>query len=234
MVSILLIDDDERLTEPVHYQLTLQGFRVRVAPDGRTGLGMALVEKPDLIVLDIMLPGMDGWKVCHELRRFTQVPVIMLTALDTEVDRVRGLELGADDYLSKPFSFQELVARIRSMLRRIQWDQGATADTVLQIGAVRLEVATRRVFKGPVELLLRNKEFELLSLLMQQAGKVVSRETLFTQVWGSDWFGDTRTLDVHVRWLRQKVEDTPAQPRYIQTVRGVGYRFATSEELAGC
>jgi two-component system alkaline phosphatase synthesis response regulator PhoP len=158
----------------------------------------------------------------------------MLTALDTEVDRVRGLELGADDYLTKPFSFQELVARIRSMLRRIQWDQGPAADTVLHIGKVRLEAATRRVFKGPTELLLRNKEFELLSLLMQQAGKVVSRETLFTQVWGSDWFGDTRTLDVHVRWLRQKIEDVPAQPHYIQTVRGVGYRFATGEEVTGC
>ncbi len=232
MTTILLIDDEAKLTEPIQHQLDALGFRVRVAEDGRTGLGMAMVEKPDVIVLDIMLPGMDGWQVCKEIRRFSQVPIIMLTALDTEVDRVRGLELGADDYLSKPFSFQELLARIRSMLRRVQWDQGMSPETEVRIGEVHLEIHTRRVFKGGVELMLRQKEYDVLSLLMRQAGKVVTRETLFSQVWGTDWLGDTRTLDVHVRWLRQKIEDDANAPRYIQTVRGVGYRFATTEELS--
>jgi two-component system response regulator RegX3 len=231
MTTILLIDDDAKLTEPVQHQLEPLGFRVRVAEDGRTGLGLAMVEKPDVIVLDIMLPGIDGWQVCQEIRRFSQVPIIMLTALDSEVDRVRGLELGADDYLSKPFSFQELLARIRSMLRRVQWDQGMSPETEVRIGEVQLEIETHRVFKGGVALTLRQKEYEVLSLLMRQAGKVVTRETLFSQVWGTDWMGDTRTLDVHVRWLRQKIENDANTPRYIQTVRGVGYRFATTEEL---
>ncbi|MCC7446150.1 MAG: response regulator transcription factor [Anaerolineae bacterium] len=231
MTTILLIDDDQKLTDPLQRQLTTLGFRVAAAGDGRTGLGMALVEKPDVIVLDVMLPGMDGWQVCQEIRRFSQVPIIMLTALGSEVDKVRGLELGADDYLSKPFSFQELVARLRSMLRRIQWDQSATPDTTVQIGNVTLDIASRRAFKSGVELVLRNKEYDLLLLLMEQAGKVVTRETLFNQIWGTDWLGDTRTLDVHVRWLRQKIEDDPAVPRYIQTVRGVGYRFISREEI---
>src|SRR5215475_8987192 len=141
MTKILLIDDDEKLTDPVQYQLTALGFRVSVAEDGQRGLGMALVEKPDVIVLDIMLPEVDGWQVCQEIRRFSQVPIIMLTALGTEVDRVRGLELGADDYLTKPFSFQELVARIKSMLRRIQWDQSLIPDSQLTIGRITLNLA---------------------------------------------------------------------------------------------
>lgn len=231
MTKILLIDDDEKLTDPVQYQLTGLGYRVSIAEDGQTGLGMALVEKPDVIVLDIMLPGMDGWQVCQEIRRFSQVPIIMLTALGAEVDRIRGLELGADDYLNKPFSFQELVARIRAMLRRVQWDQDPSAEAEIRIGDIRLDKPSRRAFKGPSELVLRHKEYDLLLLLMEQTGKVVGRETLFNQVWGTDWFGDMRTLDVHIRWLRQKIEDDPSNPRYIQTVRGVGYRFATPEEM---
>lgn len=232
MTTILLIDDDEKLTEPLHHQLTLLGYRVCVAGGGRTGLGMVMVEKPDVIVLDIMLPEMDGWQTCQEIRRFSQVPIIMLTALGTEVDRVRGLELGADDYLTKPFSFHELLARVRSMLRRVQWDQGMTPETMIQIGDVRLDINARRAFKGDTELILRPKEYDLLLLLMQHAGGVVSRETLFNQIWGTDWLGDTRTLDVHMRWLRQKIEDDPSAPHYLQTVRNVGYRFATREEIA--
>jgi DNA-binding response OmpR family regulator len=155
----------------------------------------------------------------------------MLTALGLEIDRIRGLELGADDYLTKPFSFQELVAHIKSILRRVQWDQTLLADSQLTIGRVMLRPAAHRAFKDGVELTLRNKEYELLSLLIQQAGKVLTREVLFNQIWGTDWLGDTRTLDVHIRWLRQKIEDDPSLPRYIQTVRNVGYRFATAEEL---
>src|SRR5215831_8347761 len=147
MTTILLIDDDAKLTEPMQYQLTRQGFRVLVANDGRTGLGLAMVEKPDVIVLDIMLPGMDGWQVCQEIRRFSQVPIVMLTALGAELDRVRGLELGADDYLNKPFSFQELAARIRAMLRRVQWDQDPSAETEIRIGDIRLDKPSRRAFK---------------------------------------------------------------------------------------
>ncbi|HVO43138.1 MAG TPA: response regulator transcription factor [Aggregatilineales bacterium] len=231
MATVLLIDDDVKLTEPMQYQLEAIGYRACVAPDGPTGLSMSLSEKPDVIVLDIMLPGMDGWHVCQEIRRFSQVPIIMLTALGTEVDRIRGLELGADDYLTKPFSFQELVARIRSMLRRIQWDQNAIPDNQLQIGKIVLNLSTHRAFKDGVELILRNKEYELLALLMGQSGKVLTRETLFNQIWGTDWLGDTRTLDVHIRWLRQKIEDDASAPRYIQTVRNVGYRFAINEEV---
>ena len=231
MTTILLIDDDARRTEPMQFQLEALGYAVVVATDGPAGLGMILSARPDVVLLDIMLPGMDGWQVCQEARRFSQVPIIMLTALGQEIDRIRGLELGADDYLTKPFSFQELVAHIKSLLRRVQWDQSLLANSQLRIGAVALDPGAHRAWKGGQELALRNKEYELLSLLMQQAGKVLTRETLFNQVWGTDWFGDTRSLDVHIRWLRQKIEDDPSAPQYIQTVRNVGYRFATAGEV---
>jgi two-component system alkaline phosphatase synthesis response regulator PhoP len=232
MTAVLIIDDDTRLTEPIQYQLELLGYAVAVAHDGPAGLRLLVSQKPDVVVLDIMLPGMDGWQVCQEIRRFSQVPIIMLTALGLEVDRIRGLELGADDYLTKPFSFQELVAHIKSIMRRVEWDQRLLPDSQWRIGRVTLNLAAHRAFKDDVELTLRNKEYELLSLLMQQAGKVLTREVLFNQIWGTDWLGDTRTLDVHIRWLRQKIEDDPSAPHYIQTVRNVGYRFATAEEVA--
>ncbi len=232
MPKVLLIDDDSSLTEPMQFQLETLGYQAHVASDGPDGLSLTLSEKPDVIVLDVMLPGLDGWQVCQEIRRFSQVPIIMLTALGTEVDRVRGLELGADDYLTKPFSFQELVARIKSMLRRVQWDQSLLPDSRLSIGRITLDLAAHRAYKDATELVLRNKEYELLLLLIQHAGKVLTREVLFNQIWGTDWLGDTRTLDVHVRWLRQKIEDDPSAPRYLQTVRNVGYRFATAEEIS--
>jgi len=231
MTTVLIVDDDSRLTEPMQYQLEALGYLVLVAPDGNSGLGMTLSHKPDVIVLDIMLPGINGWQVCQEIRTFSQVPIIMLTALGAEVDRIRGLELGADDYLTKPFSFHELVAHIKSILRRVQWDQSLVRGSQVTIGQVTLNLAAHRAFKDGVELRLRNKEYELLSLLMQQSGKVLTREVLFNQIWGTDWLGDTRTLDVHIRWLRQKIEDDPATPIYIQTVRNVGYRFAAAEEI---
>jgi DNA-binding response OmpR family regulator len=231
MTTVLIIDDDTRLTEPMQYQLEALGYTVAVAQDGYGGLRMTLSHTPDVIVLDIMLPGMDGWQVCQELRKFSQVPIIMLTALGAEVDRIRGLELGADDYVTKPFSLQELVAHIKSILRRVQWDQRQLPGSELSIGRVTLNLAARRAVKDGVELTLRYKEYELLSLLMQNAGKVLTREVLFNQIWGTDWLGDTRTLDVHIRWLRQKIEDDPSLPQYIQTVRNVGYRFVTGGEL---
>jgi DNA-binding response OmpR family regulator len=231
MTTVLIIDDDRRLTEPMQYQLEALGYSVAVAQDGPEGLRMALSQKPEVIILDIMLRGMDGWQVCGEIRRFSQVPIIMLTALGSEVDRIRGLELGADDYMTKPFSFRELLAHIRSILRRVQWDQGQIPDSRLTIGRVSLDLAARRAYKDGLELTLRYKEFELLSLLMQQSGKVLTREVLFNQIWGTDWLGDTRTLDVHIRWLRQKIEADPSLPQYIQTVRNVGYRFASAGEI---
>jgi two-component system alkaline phosphatase synthesis response regulator PhoP len=231
MTTVLIIDDDRRLTEPMQYQLEALDYTVAVAHDGPTGLHMTLSEKPEVIVLDIMLPGMDGWQVCQEIRRFSQIPIIMLTALGLEIDRIQGLELGADDYLTKPFSFQELLAHIKSILRRVQWDQNLVHGNQWSIGQISLNLAAHRAFKDGVELTLRNKEYELLSLLMQQSGKVLTREVLFNQIWGTDWLGDTRTLDVHIRWLRQKIEDDPAMPIYIQTVRNVGYRFAAAEEI---
>ncbi len=231
MTTVLIIDDDGRLTGPMRFQLEAQGFAVLVAGDGTSGLRAAYTERPDLILLDIMLPGMDGWQVCQEIRRFSQVPIIMLSALGMEVDRIRGLELGADDYLTKPFAFQELLAHIRSILRRVQWDQAQIPDSQLTIGRIRLNLAAHRAYKDDVKLTLRNKEYELLSMLMQQAGTVLTREQLFAQIWDTDWLGDTRTLDVHIRWLRQKIEDDPSLPQYIQTVRNVGYRFASAKEV---
>jgi len=232
MITILIIDDDVKLTKPLEHQLTALGFVVHVADEGRTGLGMVMVDKPDVIILDIMLPNLDGWQVCQEIRRFSQVPIIMLTALGTEIDRIRGLELGADDYLSKPFSMQELVARIRAMVRRVQWDREETSTPELKIGDIRVQNDTHRVFKGEEELILRNKEYDLLLTLMLERGRIVTRETLFNTIWGTDWLGDTRTLDVHIRWLRQKIEADPSNPVYLQTIRSVGYRFIGDEELS--
>jgi DNA-binding response OmpR family regulator len=233
MTTLLLVDDDAMLTGPVSRLLNENGFETRVAHDGPTGLSMALDEQPDLVVLDVMLPGMDGWAVCREVRARSSVPILMLTALGEEVDRILGLELGADDYLTKPFSTRELLAHVRALLRRVELDRARRpAGEQIAAGALLLDLATRRVYKSGQELALRYKEFELLSLLMTRRGEVVTRAELFDQVWGTDWLGDTRTLDVHIRWLREKIEADPSQPRYIQTVRNVGYRFATPEEVA--
>lgn len=231
MTHILLIDDDRMITRPLTLALEQAGHAVSVAHDGAKGLELALGEEPDIVVLDIMLPEKDGWQVCRALREQSTVPILMLTALGEEVDRILGLELGADDYLTKPFSTRELLARVRALLRRVALDRAAVdEDDVIQRGAIRLDLSTRRAFKDGRELTLRYKEFELLSLLMSRAGEAVTRAELFDEVWGTEWLGDTRTLDVHVRWLRKKIEDDPGDPQYIQTVRNVGYRFAASEE----
>ena len=229
MTTLLLIDDDSMITEPLARQLKLAGYEVLVAHDGRSGLEMAQTNQPDLVVLDVMMPEMDGWAVCQQLRKSSVVPILMLTALGEEVDRILGLELGADDYLAKPFSMRELKARIKALLRRVEFDQqAAPTRNVLTVGDIRLELDSRQVFRNGELLPLRYKEFELLSLLLSRAGDVVTRAELFDKVWGTDWLGDTRTLDVHIRWLREKIEADPSQPRYIQTVRGVGYRLAVA------
>lgn len=228
--KILVIDDEPLITESLEYSLKQEGFQVVVAHDGHQALEVAREEAPDLIVLDIMLPGMDGWETCRRLRQESTVPIIMLTARGQEIDRVLGLEMGADDYLAKPFSFRELLARIRAVFRRMAFEE--TAETPqIQIGDVHLDVAAHKVYKKKQELTLTKMEYDLLHVLMSHAGRVVSRADLLDQVWGVEWLGDTRTLDVHIRWVREKVEEDPSQPRYVQTVRGVGYRFATPEEL---
>lgn len=233
MTRILLIEDDTLISEPVVEALRSNGYEVLYAADGKHGLQLALEQDPQLVLLDIMLPQMDGWEVCKAVRAKSTVPILMITALNDEVDRILGLELGADDYLAKPFSTRELLARVRATLRRVAFEhQQEAVPRELLIGDVRLDVEARRAFKGKRELQLRYKEFELLSLLMSRAGDAVSRSELFDEVWGTEWLGDTRTLDVHIRWLREKLEDDPSKPHYVQTVRGVGYRFITAAEVS--
>jgi DNA-binding response OmpR family regulator len=227
MTSVLLVDDEKMITEPLARALTQAGYTVLVAHNGREGLALAHEKQPDVVVLDVMMPQMDGWDVCRILRQNSTVPILMLTALGDEVDRILGLELGADDYLTKPFSSRELIARLKALLRRVELDRHQQmVDDQVTVGDLRLEFNTRRAFKGDQELILRQKEFELLSLLISRPGEVITRAEFFDQVWGTDWLGDTRTLDVHIRWLREKIEADPSQPRLIQTVRGIGYRLA--------
>lgn len=225
MTHILLIDDERKLTDPLRASFERAGYQVTVANEGHSGLSLALVEKPDVIVLDVMMPGLDGWQVCQAIRAHCATPIIMLTALDDSTDRIKGLELGADDYLVKPFSYKELEAHVRAMLRRVRIDQGEQLPQRISIGEIMLDLQAHTVTRSGQELALRQKEYEILSLLMINLGKVVTREQLFDEVWGTDWLGDTRTLDVHMSWLRAKLETDPTNPIYLQTVRGVGYRF---------
>lgn len=226
MTKILIIEDDNLIAGPVVRALTKAGYEAMSAGDGKAGLAMARAERPDVVILDIMLPEIEGWEVCKLLRSESSVPILMLTALGEEVDRILGLELGADDYMTKPFSTRELIARIKALLRRVELDtKYRPQDAIIHIQGIRLDLGSRKVYKDGQELQLRYKEFELLSLLMANAGHVVTRAEIFDQVWGTQWLGDMRTLDVHIRWLREKLETDPHQPELIQTVRGVGYRF---------
>jgi DNA-binding response OmpR family regulator len=231
MSRILLVDDETLITDSLTYSLRREGFEVKAAGDAAQAMQDVLDFQPDLVVLDIMLPGMSGLEFCRSLRSHSTIPVIMLTARGEEIDRVLGLEVGADDYLAKPFSFRELLARIRAILRRVELDRLASQAQTLDLGRLSLDPVSRRIFKQGQELQLSSREFDLLTILMRNAGRALSRDELLRQVWGDDWIGDSRTLDVHVRWLRLKVEDDPATPHYIQTVRGYGYRFAGPEEL---
>lgn len=228
MAHILLIDDEKKITDPLKSAFERAGYVVSVAYDGHIGLSLALVEKPDVIILDVMMPNLDGWQVCGAIRQFSTVPIIMLTALDDSTDRIKGLELGADDYLVKPFGYKELEAHVRAMLRRVRLDHQALPNIQprITIGDITLDLEAHTVHKNDQEISLRQKEYDILVLLMTNMGKVITRERLFDEVWGTDWLGDTRTLDVHMSWLRSKLEDDPTNPHYLQTVRGVGYRFA--------
>ena len=230
MPTVLLIEDDRLIAEPIARALKLQNYTVLTATNGAAGLEMALTAQPDLVILDIMLPEMNGWDVCKGIRQKSVVPILMLTALSEEIDRVLGLELGADDYLSKPFSTRELMARIKALLRRVEFDTARTAQNEqIEVADITIDLNRRQIFKSGKEVALRFKEFELLSLLLLKAGDVVTRAEIFDKVWGTDWLGDMRTLDVHIRWLREKLEDDPSDPRLIQTVRGVGYRLVTGK-----
>ena len=232
MTRILLVDDEPLITDSLTYSLRREGFEVKAVVDGAQALKAVDEYQPDLIVLDLMLPDISGLEVCRRLRTNSTTPVIMLTARGEEIDRVLGLEVGADDYLAKPFSFRELLARIRSTLRRVELDRQSSQMQPMVLRQMSLDPTARRVFKGENELQLSAREFDLLAILMKNAGRALSREELLAQVWGEEWIGDPRTLDVHVRWLRMKVEEDPASPQYIQTVRGYGYRFAGPEELS--
>ena len=224
--KILLVDDDPTLVEGLSYSLKREGYEVAVAADGLRALECVREEQPDLVILDIMLPQLDGFEVCRILRAAgSKVPILMLTAKTEEVDKVVGLELGADDYLTKPFGLRELMARIRALLRRAQMLKEAAQEEVLHCGDLEINVSSRTVRRGDSLLELSPKEFDLLAFLAKNRGQVFSRDALLERVWGHDWVGDPRTVDVHIRWLREKIELDPANPRRILTVRGVGYKF---------
>ncbi len=232
MAHILIVDDEPVIVDSLAYSLRREGYEVSIAENGPDALDLFERDHPDLIVLDIMLPGMDGVEVCKRLRLKSTVPIIMLTARSDEVDKILGLEIGADDYLPKPFSFRELLARIRSLFRRVALDQQSDGGSMLKIGNLMIDGVARKAIKNQLEIQLSAREFDLLYFLMSQAGRACSRQELLNQVWGMEWSGDPRTLEVHIRWLRLKIEDDPTNPGYIQTVRGYGYRFISPDEIA--
>ena len=222
--TILVVDDEPTLVATLKYNLERESFRVLEAVDGEAALEAARTGRPDLIVLDLMLPGLSGLEVCRILRKETRVPIIMLTAKDAEVDKVVGLETGADDYVTKPFGMPELMARVRALLRRAEPGSDEESD-VLESGDLRVDLTRREVRRGGSPLRLKPRELDLLVCFMRRRGRAFSREELLNQVWGYEFADDTRTVDVHVRWLRQKIEPDPSHPSRLITVRGVGYRF---------
>jgi two-component system response regulator RegX3 len=233
--QVVVIEDEASISDPLRSALEREGYLVEVATTGGEGLEVVRRADPAIVLLDLGLPDIDGRDVCRAIRASSQVPIIMLTARGQETDRVVGLELGADDYLVKPFSMAELVARIRAVLRRTdeRAEPTAAAGTVLEVGDVRVDTATHVVTQAGAPLELPRREFDLLRVLMADAGTVLKRARLMDDVWGADWFGSTKTLDVHVAALRRRLGDDATEPRYIHTVRGVGFRFSSPAELAG-
>jgi two-component system, OmpR family, response regulator RegX3 len=229
--TILMVEDEESITVPLAEALEREGFDTQVTGTVQEALELTEGALPDLVLLDVMLPDGSGYDVCRRLRERSRVPIIMLTARGEETDRIVGLELGADDYVVKPFSAREVAARIRAVLRRVDAEGPATRDGPLGVGPVRLDPDRRSASVDGRDLELTRKEFELLELLLREAGNVVSRERLIDEVWDVNWFGSTKTLDVHVSGLRRKLGDDSADPRFIHTLRGVGFRFAAPEEL---
>ncbi|MFC3687142.1 winged helix-turn-helix domain-containing protein [Aquipuribacter hungaricus] len=226
MTRILLVEDEPSFSDALSYQLGREGYEVSVAETGDDGLALFERDGADLVLLDLMLPGTPGTEVCRRLRARSRVPIIMLTAKDGEVDKVVGLELGADDYVTKPYSVRELVARIRAVLRRGE-DDGTHQESLVSAGPVRMDVDRHVVTVDGTTVALPLKEFELLELLVRNADRVLTRGQIIDRVWGADYVGDTKTLDVHVKRLRSKVEPHPSRPRHIVTVRGLGYKFET-------
>ncbi len=225
MIKILIVEDEESVLDPLELLLTKEGFSIETARDGKEALEQFAKTNPDLILLDLMLPEISGTEVCRQIRLKSQVPIIMLTAKDTEVDKVVGLELGADDYVVKPYSKAELVARIKAVLRRKGSDSTNEQSGSITAGPVVIDVERHQVSINDQLISLPLKEFELLEFLVRNSGRVLTRTQLIDRVWGSDYFGDTKTLDVHVKRLRAKIEKDPANPVYIQTIRGLGYKF---------
>ncbi|MGA2113051.1 MAG: response regulator transcription factor [Anaerolineales bacterium] len=228
---ILVVEDEAGLREALAYNLKREGYGVTAVEDGTSAISSAQREIPDLVILDLMLPGIDGFEVCRTLRKQSNVPILMLTARTEEIDRVVGLEVGADDYLTKPFSMRELMARVKALLRRVRMmreetrGEGESAAPVLEFGELVIDTLRREVVLGGRVLAFKPREFDLLVFLARHRGQALSRELLLQRVWGWDFTGDSRTVDVHVRWLREKLEADPAHPSRLITVRGAGYRF---------
>lgn len=228
---ILVVDDELTLQETIAFQLTRQGYEVVTSADGEDALDKARIQRPDLIILDIMLPKLDGFEVCRILRQEMNTPILMLTARDDEIDRVVGLEVGADDYLTKPFSMRELLARVKALLRRVRLIKEDAIvvkeqdSEVLRFGRLVIDLNRHEIRRNNEVINLKPKEYELLICLAKHPGRVYSREMLLEQIWGWEYIGNSRTVDVHIRWLREKIEDDPANPRHLITVRSAGYRF---------
>ena len=227
--TVLVIEDDGNLLRALQYSLEREGYSVRTATEGESGLEAAREANPSLVILDVMLPRLDGFEVCRILRRDNDVPVLMLTARGEEIDRVLGLELGADDYVVKPFSMRELLARVKAMLRRSRMEPDGLVRTegrqVFTSGDLEVDVDSHTATLGGEALSLKPRVFELLALLLARKGRILSRNQILDQIWGHNYVGDSRTVDVHIRWLREKIEKDPGEPKRVITVRGVGYRF---------
>lgn len=224
--KILVVDDEEHIAELISYNLTNNGYKVIIANNGIDAVKLAVEEKPSLILLDLMIPGKDGYDVCKDVRSNSEIkntPIIMLTAKSEEVDKILGLELGADDYITKPFSIRELLARVKAVLRRFNIVE--PESNVLVLGDLTADFDKREIFVKDKKLDLTLKEFELLEILIKNKGKILTRDTLLDKIWGYEYIGETRTVDVHIRYLRKKIEADDKKPKFIETIRGVGYRF---------
>ena len=228
--KILVVEDEQNILDAIKYSMNAEGFEVYGAEDGERGLEIAREISPDLVILDVMLPKLDGFEVCRILRREMDIPVFMLTAKVEEIDRVVGLEIGADDYITKPFSMRELIARVRNALRRssksgLGRDNLSSGNDVIQVGNLKIDL-TGHIARISEKLIdLKPREFDLLAMLASSRGRAFTREQILERLWGHDYIGDSRTVDVHIRWIREKIEEDPSKPKKIVTIRGVGYRF---------